>query len=78
MPAAAVVFAVGDRVQAEVFLQSDHLADGGVLDGLQFGVRDLARLAFGPGVHQRLGADQTADMVGAERGLGALGHQGSL
>ena len=72
MPPGAAIFAVGDELHADLFLLPDQLLDLGVLDLLQVGGADLAFLALGAGLLQRLGAQEAADLVGAERGFGPL------
>ncbi len=71
MPPGAAELAVGDGVETDVLLKPDGVADRRVLD---FGERlggNLATLAPLARVQQLLRAQQTADMVGAKRGLGA-------
>src|SRR5262249_34544733 len=53
------------------------LVDLAVLDRLEVGVGELARLVLGPRVLDGSGAQDAADMVGAERRLGAGGHRAS-
>ncbi len=71
LPADAIIFAVGDRLQPDPFLQRHHLAHRILAHRAERIGIDRARgelLACG---HQRLGADQAADMIGAKRrGLG--------
>ncbi len=74
LPGLAVVFAVGDRLQAEILLQLDHVADGVVLDGGQGGLVDLAGRLSDAGVKKRLRAKQAADVVGAKRRFLAFRH----
>ena len=74
LPAAAVVFAVGDDLEPEVFLQADDVADRGLLDTLELGVceflfgRCLARF------DQVVGPNQAADVVRARKGAGRQRH----
>ena len=72
VPEGAAEFAVGDDLQADVFLLLDDLFDFAVFDRFQGIGVDLAALALGARVFQRRGAQQAADMVGAEGGCGAL------
>jgi hypothetical protein len=74
MPGGAVELAVGHKPQPQVLLQPDHFADRGLLDRRQFGRRDFAALAAFARRDQRGRPDQAADMVGAERRLGAGRH----
>ena len=69
MPPGAAIFAVGDQLHADLFLLPDQLLDLGVLDLLQVGGADLAFLAPGAGFLQRLGAQEAADLIGADTGL---------
>src|SRR5580698_10618903 len=77
LPGKAVVFAVGDEPQPDVLLQAHHGANRIVLDARQLGRWDLALLRGRSRRDQRIGPDQAADMVGAERRFIAL-EQGSL
>ena len=72
MPPRPAILAVGDELHADVFLLLDQLLDLGVFDLLQVGDADLALLALGAGLLQRLGAQEAADLVGAKGGLGPL------
>ena len=72
MPPRAAELAVGDGLQADVFLALDDALDLAVFDRLQVGGRDLALGALLARLAQRGGAQQAADMIGAERRLGAL------
>ena len=73
VPEGAAELAVGDRFEADLFLLADDLLDLAVLDRLELVGADLAALAFRPRLLQRGGTQQAADMIGAERRLGA-GH----
>src|SRR5262249_11376348 len=64
--------AVGDRFQAGRLLLADQRDDLAVFDDLECRGVDLAALAFLASIVQRRRAQQAADMVGAERGCGAL------
>ena len=55
-------------LQADLLLLLDDLPDLLVLDGLELRGRDLALLALGARLLQRGGAQQAADLVGADRG----------
>ena len=72
MPPRAAELAVGDGMEADVLLLLDDALDLAVFDLLQLRGADLALGALGPRVMDRLGTQQAADMVGAERGLGAF------
>ncbi len=74
MEVGATELAVGDGLQAHVFLELDDLGDRAVLDFAQLRGRDRALLALFARVEQDLRAQEAADVVGAERGRGALGH----
>jgi hypothetical protein len=74
MPPGAAEFTVGDGFQADLFLLLDDLDDLAILDLLELGRGDLALLALGAGLLDRRGAQDAADMVGAEWRLGALRH----
>ena len=72
MPPRTAEFAVGDRLQADRLLFVDDGLDLAVLDRLQRGGIDLA---LGAGLArglQRRRPQQAADLIGAERRLGAL------
>jgi hypothetical protein len=72
MPAAAIIFAVGDRLESDLLLQRDDLADRLLLDLAQFVVANLAgRLPFAR-ADQVIRPDQAADMVGAEGSVRCL------
>src|SRR6516165_4550878 len=77
VPGVAVVFAVGDELEPELLLQSYHLADCGVLDTLELGIGDLFFFRLLARVDERSGSDEAADMLGAERRLGAFHWRGS-
>ena len=66
----AAEFAVGDPLEADVFLRAHDLADACVLDRAQF----LGRQGLGEELLARrpqpLGAEKAADMIGAEWRLG--------
>jgi hypothetical protein len=68
----APVLAVGDALQAEILLEADDVADRAVLDLAQLRARDLALALALARVEQLLGAQEAADVIGAERGNGAL------
>ena len=69
MPPGAAEFAVGDRLQADVFLAFDDAHDLAVLDRFQRGGVDLASGVFFARLFQRGRAQQAADVIGAEGGL---------
>ncbi len=74
MPPGAAEFAVGDRLQADVLLLFDDAFDLAILDRFQ---RIGIDFAFGAPLarfFQRGRSQQAADMIGAERRLGALRH----
>src|SRR5580704_3328116 len=77
MPPRAAEFAVGDRLQAGVFLLPDDVLDLTVFHRLQLVRRDLALGAALARFFQRRGPQQAADMIGAERRFGSL-HGGLL
>ncbi len=70
MPPGTAEFAVGDRLQADLFLFLDDLLDLAVLDRLEGGGVDLAFGALLARFFQRRRAQQAADMIGAERRFG--------
>ena len=74
MPPGAAEFAVGDRLQADVFLLLDDAFDLAILDRFQRSGIDLAFGAPLARLFQRGRTQQAADMIGAERRLGALRH----
>ena len=72
MPPGAAELAVGDGLQAGLLLLGDDRADLAVFDLLERIGGDLAIGAALARLLQRRGAQQAADMIGAERRLGAL------
>src|SRR5262249_940548 len=74
MPPRAAEFAVGDRLQPDAFLFFDGVLDLAVLNRFELIGADFA---FGAPLARRLDRrrpQQAADMIGAKRRLGALGH----
>src|SRR5262249_20301772 len=74
MPPRAAEFAVGDRLQSDAFLFFDDVLDLVVLDCFEFIDVDFA---FGVPLARRFERrrpQQAADMIGAKRRFGALGH----
>ena len=69
VPRRAAELPVGRRAQADVLLHLDDVRDRLVLYPAELGVVDLAGGVPGAGVEQVLRAEQTADVVGAERWL---------
>jgi hypothetical protein len=67
----AAELAVGDALQAHVFLELHDLGDGLVFHGAQLGCGDLARGFLLTGIQQVFGAQEAADVVGAKRWGGA-------
>ena len=68
MPPRAAEFAVGDRLQADLFLLLDDVLDLAVFDRLQLGGAVISPLARrSRACFQRGGPQQAADMIGAER-----------
>ena len=67
VPPVAAEFAVGDALQAQGFLLAHGLGDGLVLGRLQRRGIDLAALELRARGGERSGAQQAADLVGAER-----------
>jgi hypothetical protein len=73
VPEGAAKLAVGDRKQADLLLLANDRGDLAVFDRLELIGADLAALALRAGLFQRGRTQQTANVVGAERRLGA-GH----
>ncbi len=69
MPPRAAKLAVGDGLQADILLLLDDALDLPVLDRFQGVGRDLALGALRPCVMDGSGAQQAADVIGAEWGL---------
>ena len=69
IPEGAAEFAVGDALQADLFLLADHLFDFAILDRAQGRGIDLAALAFRARLLQGRRTQQAADMIGAKGGL---------
>jgi hypothetical protein len=74
VPGAPPELAVGDPPQADLLLHADGVRDGTVLDRAQLLAGDPAGGRVLPRPEQLWRAEQAADMVGAERGLGASCH----
>ena len=74
MPPRAAELAVGSKLEANLLLLGDDLDDLGILDLLQLGIADLAFLVLGARLLDRRGAQEAADMVGAEWRLAAWRH----
>ena len=64
---AAAKLAVGHRLQPDIFLKSDDLTDGAVLDDVQFAFHHLSFAHLMPRLDQRLRAQQAADVIGVKR-----------
>jgi hypothetical protein len=77
VPEGAAELAVGDRLEPKLLLQLDRVADRLVLDPAQLLGGDGPGFPLVARVEQFLGAQQAADMVGAERRRGAGRHGGS-
>ena len=73
MPPGAAIFAVGDRLEPDLLLLPDDLQDFRVLDDFELRGRDFPFLALRARFLERRGAQQAADMVGAEWRCGS-GH----
>src|SRR6266566_3868200 len=74
MPGGPPELAVGDRAQPDVCLHRDRVADRGVLDGPQVIGGDRAAGGVLAGLQQGAGAEQAADVIGAEGRCRAYGH----
>src|SRR6185312_9945641 len=74
VPPRAAEFAVGRELEPDLFLPLHDARDLSVLDRLQGRGVDLALGEFRARILERGRAQQAADMVGAERRRGALGH----
>ena len=74
VPGGAAELAVGGRLEADLLLHRDRAGDLLVLDRRQVSRGDPARGEVVTGLQQPLGAEQAADVVGAERGAGPAGH----
>ncbi len=61
---------VGDALQSQPLLEGDDIADRRVLDSTQLRRIDGPRLKTRSGIDKRRGAQEAANVVGAERGLG--------
>ena len=73
MEISAAAFAVSYRVQADLFLQLHQIDDGLVLDLADLFRRQGAALALAPGLQNLGRTQQTADLIGTERG-GLMTH----
>ena len=74
IPRDAPVLAVGDGFQPDRLLLADHAFDLAVLDFLERVLGDFAARPFFPRRFKRGRAQQTADVVGAERRLFPAHH----
>src|SRR6185437_6139545 len=74
VPGGAPELADGDRPQPDLLLHPDRLADRVVLGGPQVTGGDRAARGFLTGLEQVAGAEQAADVIGAERRCRAYGH----
>src|SRR5262249_2758532 len=72
MPGAAIIFAVRDQLESELFLQSHHFANHGVLDVLELGIRKLAFIRLFERPYERGRPDEAADVLGSEGWTRAL------
>src|ERR1044072_1802065 len=72
VPPRAAEIAVGRELQAAVLLVGDDLPDLGIFDRLQLFGRDRVHVALRARVLDRGGAQETADVIGAEQRGGAL------
>ncbi len=72
VPGAAAKFTVGDSFQPDVLLQAHDLANGRILCLAQLFRRDSAAAACLARLLQSLRTQQTADVIGAERGFRSL------
>ena len=66
----AAELAIGDRLEADVLLSADDLANARVLERVQIHGRKLAGREFFARRLEALGSQEAADMVGAERRTG--------
>src|SRR4029079_7291968 len=76
----AAEFAVAHHLEPDLLLHRNDVADAFVLQGREFGIADLLRGMAAEGLPQRGGAQQAADVIGAERrsALGGGTHAGGL
>jgi len=74
LPAAAIIFAVCDALETEIFLQLHDARNGGLLDLLELVFRNLLGFEILPRLTHIVGADKGADLVGAKRRFASLGH----
>src|SRR6516164_1093181 len=72
VPPGAAELAVGNRLQADLFLFPDDRANLTVFDLLEFGCTDVVVGAALARLFQGGRAQQAADMIGAERRRGSL------
>ncbi len=78
MEISAAEFAVGDGLQAGVFLELDDLGDRLVFHLAQLGRIDFAARFALARLQQVFRPQEAADVIGAEWGLGSLRHGLSL
>src|SRR5205085_9509765 len=75
VPGAAAELAIGDALEAELGLHRDGLFDAVVLAAAQGLGGYPALLMLGPRRQERLRAQPAADMIGATRRGGPIGHR---
>src|SRR5258708_21479025 len=78
VPGAAIVLAVRDQLESELFLQSHHLANRGVLYPLELGIRDLAFVRLFAWPDERGGSTEASHLLGSEGGRGMFQERFSL
>ena len=71
MPPRTAQLAVGRELQSDLFLFLHQTLDLAVLDRRELGGRDRAGRPLGARLLDGRGSQQAADVIGAERGLGA-------
>src|SRR5215475_789661 len=74
MPPGAAILAIGRELQPDLLLLLDDAFDLAILDRLELGGRDLALSSLGARALDRGRAQDGADMIGTEGGLGSRTH----
>ena len=74
VPIAAAELSVGHHLEAGGLLLGHQVTDGDVLHALELGGVNHACIEVGAGLLEDVGAQETADDVAAEGGVGARSH----
>src|SRR5215470_1992647 len=78
LPPSAAELAIGRKLEPDLLLLLDDLLDLAILDRLELGGGDLTLLALPSRLLERRGAQEAADVIGAERRFGSRRHGSHL